>query len=158
MNVHVLYARLCADKLAYAGYVWKLEANSRLPSMLSPPGSSLNLGYLSSKLWGPAYLNLPVLGFQAHAGHHAKLVDQNSGHGLNPDLFPESFLLHFPQDSVSPFSWDLFFLFAKYQLTIYGKEGKKPLRVCRKTNEENSKDRCIQVKDSRGMVPCAFWK
>lgn len=40
----------------------------------------------------------------------------------------------------------------------YGKERKKPLQVCRETHDENSKDRCIQVKEYRGMVPCAFWK
>lgn len=78
--------------------------------------------------------------------------------GIRTQVMSQSFLLHFPEDSVSPFSWDLFFLSAKYQHTIYGKEGKKPLRVCRETHDENSKGRCIQVKDSRGLVPCAFWK
>lgn len=40
--------------------------------------------------------------------------------------------------------------FAKYQHTIYGKEGRKALWVCRETHDENPKDRCIQVKEYRG--------
>lgn len=72
-------------------------------------------------------------------------------HGLSPDLFSESLLSHFPEDFVSPFSWDLFFLLQNTSTLSMGrKEGRKALWVCRETHDENPKDRCIQVKEYRG--------